>query len=136
MQAIAEAGCSERALPLGRRRDIDDIMRALDLHVLASGGGEAFPNVVAEAMLSGTPCLVTDVGDAGYMVGETGWVAAPQDSEQLACRMIDAYREWHREPPLWERRKEAARDRIMTNFTIEKMAEEYEAIWASVARRS
>jgi glycosyltransferase involved in cell wall biosynthesis len=68
---------------LGQRDDIPRIMAALD--VLASSSyGEAFPNVLGEAMASGAPCAVTDVGDSAYIVGDTGRVVSSGDMEGLA----------------------------------------------------
>lgn len=115
---------------LGRRDDVPAVMNALDLHVLSSLG-EAFPNVLAEAMACGTPCVTTDVGDAAYIVGETGWVVLPQNSAALADALLQARHVWEVSPDVWSSRGEASRKRIVENFSIERMAQAYAAVWTS-----
>jgi len=122
-------GIRERMLLLGQRRDIVAIMNALDVHVLSSLG-EAFPNVLCEAMACGTPCITTDVGDAKLIVGDTGWVVPAKSSEMLAEAISNAVNTWFSEPELWKRRQIEARQRVFENFSIEKMVERYSAIWA------
>lgn len=136
VELIRQVGCEDVAMPLGRRSDVADLARALDLHVLASGGGEAFPNAVAETMLSGTPNAVTDVGDMAIMVGETGWVVPPEDSNRLAGAILDAFRERKEQPAEWESRRSLARQQIVDNFTFERMAEAYENAWERVVECS
>jgi len=130
--AIDEAGLTDAVIALGSRADVPDIMRAMDLHVLASCGGEAFPNVVAEAMLCGTPCAVTDVGDSAFMVDTTGWVAPPRDPEALAACIEAAYAQFKGDPPGWAARCAAARQRIATRFTLDAMVRDYEQVWRRV----
>lgn len=111
---------------LGPRNDIPDIMNALDLHVLSSVG-EAFPNVVAEAMACGTPCVVTDVGDAAYIVGDTGWVVPAKDPVKLAHAIENA------QSTLKERGRDTlglrCRKRIQDNFSIDTVADSYMTTW-------
>ena len=59
-----------------------DLTAAMDLYCLSSKA-EGFPNVVAEAMAMQIPCVVTDVGDAARIVGESGVVVQPMDAHAL-----------------------------------------------------
>ena len=102
-------------------------MSALDLHILASAFGEAFPNVVAEAMACETPCVVTDVGDAAFIVGNTGWVVPPCDSEALANAVEKAFEMRHQEG--WPQFCDSARERVRTCFGIEGMVSSYNDMW-------
>ena len=68
---------------LGRRTDMPRLMASLDI-LASSSYGEAFPNVLGEAMACGVPCVVTDVGDSAEIVGDTGRVVQSSDMEGLA----------------------------------------------------
>lgn len=114
----------------GSRADIPAVMSALDFHVLPSLS-EAFPNVVAEAMACGTPCIVTDVGDAALIVGDTGWVVPPGNSDLLALALEDAANSFENESD--EARRVEARKRVADNFSLEKMTQSYVSLWQSVA---
>jgi glycosyltransferase involved in cell wall biosynthesis len=65
------------------------VYNALDL-LVSSSRTEGLPNVVAEAMATGVPCVVTDVGDSARIVGKHGWVCRPGDSDALARAMAAA----------------------------------------------
>lgn len=131
--AARAAGCESDILALGPRQDVPRLARAMDLHLLASSGGEAFPNVVGETMLSGTPNIVTDVGDAGLIVGETGWVVPPRNPHELADAIETAWREYRANPSAWKQRRVDGRKRIAENFSFEKMAMAYEDVWQRIA---
>jgi glycosyltransferase involved in cell wall biosynthesis len=132
MGYVSQLRLSDRIIPLGYRSDLPDVARAIDLHVLPSAT-EAFPNAVAESMLCATPNVVTDVGDAALMVGESGWIVEPRNYKALAEGMEAAYLEWKDKPELWLKRREAARSRIADRFTFDSMARAYEEIWTKAA---
>ncbi|TSE18223.1 putative glycosyltransferase EpsF [Tepidimonas alkaliphilus] len=127
-QAVSSAGLQEEVRLLGPRADIPAVMNALDVHVLSSAYGEAFPNVLAEAMACGTPCVTTDVGDAAQIVGETGWVAPPRDAAALAGALEHALHAW-RDAPGWRARQQVCRQRIEQRYSIEAMVQRYRSVW-------
>ncbi|MCG5529234.1 glycosyltransferase [Halorhodospira halophila] len=85
--AVREAGLESAVTLLPPTDSPESLYPALDLLVMPSLWGEGFPNVVGEAMGCGVPALVTDVGDAASVVGETGFVAKSGDAEVLASRV-------------------------------------------------
>lgn len=116
---------------LGQREDIPALMNALDLNVLSSSA-EAFPNVLAEAMACSTPCVSTDVGDASSIIGDTGWLVPPSNSEALAYALERALAEWINTED-WLGRKHRCRERICDEYDLKKMIACYREVWASAA---
>jgi glycosyltransferase involved in cell wall biosynthesis len=129
---IKKVGLESSLILLDQRADISSVMNGLDIHVLSSSFGEAFPNVLAEAMACGTPCVTTDVGDAAVIVGDTGWVVPPKNPQALADAILDAVNEEQNNPQAWQARRQACRERIVNNFSIEKMVAEYHQVWGNV----
>jgi glycosyltransferase involved in cell wall biosynthesis len=127
---IDRLGLRDWIILAGPHEDIPAVMNAIDLHVLSSAG-EAFPNVVAEAMACSTPSVVTDVGDSAQIVGTTGWVVPPKNAEALAHGIQEALialgasgRKVLGQP---------GRTRIEERFGLKKMVGAYVALWKSVA---
>lgn len=74
---------------LGHRQDIVDLMTSFDFLVLSSRS-EAFPSVLIESMMLGSPCISTDVGDARQIIGDTGWVCPTINPYDLAKCLVSA----------------------------------------------
>jgi glycosyltransferase involved in cell wall biosynthesis len=105
----------------------------MDIATTSSVSGEAFPVVVAEAMASRTPCVVTDVGDSALIVDKTGSAVAPGDPYALA----EAWRKLIEAGP-GERQNlgMAARRRVQQHFALPVIVERHQAIYAQVAART
>lgn len=114
----------------GPSDDVPAVMNGLDLHVLSSCA-EGFPNVVAEAMACGIYCVATDVGDAAYIIGETGVVVPPEQPEALARGIEAGLREVASRGR--GRAGEAGRARVLENFDLARMVQSYIAVWRRIS---
>jgi glycosyltransferase involved in cell wall biosynthesis len=116
-----------RVLALDERNDVQMLLRGLDIAVLTSNFGEGCPNVVGEAMATGIPCIVSDVGDSAILVGDAGIVIPPRSVENLANAvnfLVSA-------PAERRRRGQAGRGRIYRHFELSQVARMYNAVLRS-----
>lgn len=126
---IEELGIGDSVYLLGQRRDVPEITPALDLLTSSSAFGEAFPLVIGEAMACEVPCVVTDIGDSGWIIGDTGKAVAPKNPQALAeawQKMIEL------EPVAKAEKGRAARKRIVEKFALDSIVNRYEDIYQSV----
>jgi glycosyltransferase involved in cell wall biosynthesis len=132
MAWVDEMGLHDCCHLLGRRDDIPRLTAAFDVAALSSSFGEAFPNVVSEAMSCGVPCVVTDVGDAALIVGETGVVVPTKDPAALAAgwrRLLDL------DIQVREQLGSAARQRVTERYNLPEIVSRYEQLFEELAGR-
>ena len=114
-------------LRLGQRDDIPDILAASDILVSTSRFGEGFSNVVVEAMSCSLPVVATDVGDARRIVGDAGLVILPGDEDGLVEALGGLTADTERRRRLGE----AARNRAVANFGMDRMVDAFWGLYVS-----
>jgi glycosyltransferase involved in cell wall biosynthesis len=129
MELIQELGIENRTHLLGERRDNARLAAALDVFSSSSLYGESCPNVIFEAMACGVPCVVTDIGDAAWMVGTSGRVASTLDPKALATAWLELLTI---DPKERTRLGTLARSRVLEHFQIQAVMARYEQLFEQV----
>jgi glycosyltransferase involved in cell wall biosynthesis len=122
---VRDLGLTGRVHLSAESTDAAGFLAGLDLAV-SSSYSEAFPNVVAEAMACGTPCVVTDVGASAAIVGATGVVVPPRDPAALAAGMLQ---ELARPAAARAARGEAARARVLSEYSLDAAVVRYRQLY-------
>lgn len=118
---------SNKVQLLDQISDMPSFYRSIDAFLMTSIT-EGFPNVLVEAMASGLPCISTDVGDAKYIVQDLGAIVPPRHAQALADAILAYMAKTDADKIAL---KQATRQRIEQNFSIEKVSEQYKAVWSS-----
>lgn len=128
-ELAADFGLLERLRWCGRRTDIAAIDAALDIACSSSSWGEAFPNAIGEAMACGIPCVATNVGDVPTIIGDTGVVVPPSNSDALAAG-------WAQLAALDTSARRAmgmrARQRIVERYSLAAVSKQFADLYASL----
>jgi glycosyltransferase involved in cell wall biosynthesis len=85
----------------------------------SSSISEGFPNVIAEAMAMGVPCVVTDAGDADIIIGDTGIVVPISDPNALADGFVSIAKLADND---YQALSHRARSRIVENYEMSHVA--------------
>ena len=129
IKIIENLGLIGKVHLLGERADIAEITAGLDIASSSSSWGESFSNTIGEAMACGVPCVVTDVGDSGWIVGDTGIVIKPRDEKALTkawVTLIELGSEGR------EQLGRSARQRVIEHFSINIVVKQYEDLYRDI----
>jgi glycosyltransferase involved in cell wall biosynthesis len=126
---VAALGLDGSATFEGRAPSASDAYSAGQVVVLSSIS-EGFPYTVIEAMSSGRATASTDVGGVAEAVGETGLVVPARNPVALAEACVTLLRDSELRRVLGA----AARERILTTFTLQRSMDALGAIYDDVCR--
>ena len=106
----------------GARDDVPNILTGFNLFVLPSLI-EGVSNTILESMCMALPVIATDVGGNRELIvdNETGTLVASNDVSAMA----DAIDRYCRDPALGKARGEKGKQRVLTQFTMAAMVENY-----------
>ncbi len=122
-------GIGDRVKFLGERHDIAAVLAAMDISVVPSHS-ESLSNVILESMAAAKPVVATCVGGNPELVrhGETGLLVTPRDDESL----VKALELLLSQPTLRTEWGQRARQLARANFSLRRMSEQYEQLYASL----
>lgn len=121
----------DRFVFTGERGDAHRLMQGMDVLATSSAWGEAFPNVLGEAMACGVSCVATDVGDSRDIIGDSGLVVPPRDSEALADAVISLLA---KEPAERLALGQAARRSIEQRYALPRVVERYAELYRDIGQ--
>jgi L-malate glycosyltransferase len=129
----ARLGIGDRVMFTGLRADVPALLASSTVAVMPSLN-EALSNVLLESMAAGAPTVATRVGGTPEAItdGVSGLLVAPGDPEALAVavgRLLE-------DATLAHRLGRAARQVVEQRFTLERMVDDTERLYASLRERN
>jgi glycosyltransferase involved in cell wall biosynthesis len=101
-----------------------------DFLILPSCYGEAFPNVLIEAMSRGVVCIATDVGDSLSIISSLGYqIQNKLLPKSIAKAINSAVYDFHNDRNLYISKSDGGISRVKTNYLLEEVINKYHSIW-------
>ena len=73
-------------------------------------------------MLSGTPCMATDIGDSYHIINKLGWKIEKDFSNSIRQNIIDII-ELKKNISFWDNLSEKCTKHIIDNYSIKQLIE-------------
>ena len=133
-RTITKMELTDRVEMLGAIGEIPVFLRSIQLLVLPSLKNEGLPNAVMEAMAAGIPVVATNTGGTKELVIDevTGFLVPPNDPSALA----DSITRLCLDPELRKKMGDAGQRRVLEQFTVTRMARQFEDLYTCLANRS
>ena len=124
-QLIKALKIESKVILLDKKEDIHKWLPAIDSIIIPSLWGEAFPNILGEAMSTEIPCIVSNIGDCSLILGDCG-INIEKSIHNSMRQMLDFSIE--------DRNKlgVAARNRIIKNYSIPNSTNKYSSLYMSI----
>ena len=106
------------------------ILKGVDVSVLPSLKREGLPRAMLEAMIAGVVPIVTNSGGSPELIEKdvSGFVVEPGDPVAIREKILELYNDREK----YVRMSAAAKQRVLTEFTVEKTARETIAVYQDV----
>lgn len=129
-EEIARLGLGGQVILAGHRDDMEDVISAFDIAVMASYESEGVPQFALQAMASGKPMVGAISGGIPEVIqdGVTGLLVPPKDPEAMAA----AFKKLLSTEGLAEKMGDAGREVVISNFSFEGMLDKIEGIYAGL----
>jgi len=126
---IQEFDLTNDVIFLGERRDIPDLLNAMDIFVLSSVY-EGMPLSIAEAMHMGIPVISTDAGGVSEIIsnGVNGILVSPGDPDSLSDAIADLLNNPEKSRLLAKSAKDTVASKFDPNIYVNKLNSLYEEI--------
>ena len=127
---VDECGVGKFVLFAGFRKDIPDVLAAIDLFVLSSIGSEGSSRGTIEAMAMAKPVVASSVGVLPELVANnvTGYIVPPKEPHAMADAIIKIIKEKEKAKAMGEKGREI----VLKEFTEDIMAEKTEKLYYDI----
>jgi glycosyltransferase involved in cell wall biosynthesis len=122
-------------MPIPGTAEVEALVNACDIGVLFSNAevhGEGISNAVIEYMALGKPVVANDAGGTKEIVqdGWNGFLIKNESLEEIAQKLNQLLDD----PDLMETMGKNSKERILRDFSLEKMGSEFENVYLSLSR--
>jgi L-malate glycosyltransferase len=122
---------SNKVIFTGNRKDIPNILSALDIFLFPSLFPEGWPNAIGEAMAAGLPVVSFDIGDVKYIIkdGIDGYIVEKNINKlkEITLKLI-------KNKNLRVSIGKDAQKKIRSNFSVIKMVNSYEKLYTDLIK--